>query len=284
MGKYLDSIDYNKIVFNTFQLPESDFYKYYSNKVEDHFADNPDLFDELEAAVERRIKWYRDRHPDDYSIDEWMIDNDGKNVLDKNGKKIKVTRILDFEEADQVCIPLLVHLPGYGLGRSINKSFFDQQIAVIHSLSIVNTLRNFIDKQTVKGGKKKRTKTFQDLFIRKEIGDQVIKILIDNGYLTNGKWNYPKGIDKSIATPFYVLQEYFGLIKQHGSLGTKLRIWCAGLGVPAEVNFIRNLKLNPADGKRPTQSFKNERKEFFKIFEYRFKVLNPLPEDYPNTK
>jgi hypothetical protein len=261
MGKYLDSIDYNKIVFNTFQLPESDFLKYYSNVVEDHLADNNDLFDELLAAIDRRINWYRDQHKPDYSFDSQGVD--------KKGNKIIITNILDdWDEADEVYIPLFIH---YGINRSINKSFFDEQIRIVQVLSIQHNIRNTVTKLREKSTKGRKVKTFEGLFSQKEIAKKVIKILTDNDCLASGIWNY-QGNNKSVATPFYVLRDYFGLINPDESpIGTKLKTWCSGMGITANPGYIKNLKNNPdTNGKNPTIGYRREQKEFFKLFELHF--------------
>lgn len=269
MGKYLDSIDYNKIVVNTFQLPESDFFKYYSNQVEDHIAHNPDMFDELIAAIERRIEWYRDQHPDDYSY----------NGKDQNGNDITI--ILDFDEADQVYIPLFNCLPGYNLRRSINKAFFDEQIKVVNLLSIKYNLKkivdNAVDKNNIGKSSKRRARSFKDLFVEQEQADMVLKILTENEYITSGIWSYDDGDEKAIATPYYILRDYFFLIKPDGSsLGSKLKLWCSGLGVSADAGYIKNLTNIPK--KRPPQKYKNRLKEFYKLFEYHFKPVKPLEQ------
>ena len=123
MVKYLDSIEYNKIVFNTFQLPESDFFKYYSQVVVDHLADNPDLFDELKLAINRRIEWLRGMHPIDYTQQYWSVDEDGNKTL------IPLRKL--YEEFDDVSYPLPSEL---GIRRKINKSFFDEQIRIIKEI------------------------------------------------------------------------------------------------------------------------------------------------------
>lgn len=267
MGKYLDSIDYNKIVFNTFQLPESDFFKYYSNVVEDHLANNSDLFDELLSAIERRVEWYRKLHPNDYSIDETRID--------KNGNKQKVTHILDnWDEADMVLMP--VYLQDGTFITKINKPFFDKQIRIVQVLSIQHNIRNTVTKLREKSTKGRKVKTFEGLFGQKEIAKKVIKILTDNNYLVSGVWSYQVN-NKSIATPFYVLRDYFGLINPDGSpLGTKLKTWCSGMGITANDGFIKNLKKNPEDGKNPTRDYRREQKEFFVLFKSHFTAMNQL--------
>jgi len=214
MGKYLDSIDYNKIVFNTFQLPESDFYKYYSNKVEDHVSDNPDLFDELLRAIERRIDWYRDQHSSDYSIDDWGRDKDGNVKLDKNGNMTKVTRILDFDEADQVYIPLSFALPGYGLNRSINKSFFDEQIRIVLALAISHNIKTLVGNSELKPRKGRKAKpiTYKSLFRNPAHADQVKEILEKNEITKNNKYvKDPErsGNDSELLAAYYVLQPLF---------------------------------------------------------------------------
>ena len=116
--------------------------------------------------------------------------------------------------------------------------------------------------------------SFKKLFTKEEYSEEVIKILTEEGYLISGKWFY-SNYNKSIAIPFYVLRDYYGLIKDDGSpLGTKLKTWCSGLGITYD--DVKNLKTNPQDGINPTRKFKMAQKEFFVLFKSHFKPIREL--------
>lgn len=131
MGKYLLHKDYDKIVSKTLDKPESDFYKYYSNKVNKYVSDNSDMFDELISAIDRRIEWLRGFHPIDYTQEYWMVDDDG------NKKQIPLRKL--YEEFDDVSY-LLTFAPGKE--RRFNKSFFDEQIRIVEVLSVQHKIKS----------------------------------------------------------------------------------------------------------------------------------------------
>jgi len=133
----------------------------------------------------------------------------------------------------------------------------------------------YINKHSRQG--KKELKSFDSIFAQEEHGTKILKILADEEYLISGTWSY-SGDGKSIATPFYVLRDYFGLIKKDGSpLGNKLKIWCSGLGISKTNDQIRNLKNNPdVDGKNPTEKYRMQQKEFFVLFSSHFQPIKQL--------
>lgn len=133
----------------------------------------------------------------------------------------------------------------------------------------------YINKHSIQG--KKELKSFDSIFTHEEHGSKILKILTDEEYLISGTWSY-FGDGKSIATPFYILRDYFGLIKKDGSpLGNKLKIWCSGLGINKTNNQIRNLKNNPdVDGKNPTRKYRMQQKEFFVLFSSHFQPIKQL--------
>jgi hypothetical protein len=241
MGKYLDSIDYNKIVFNTFQLTESDFYKYYANKVKDHLVDNSDMFDELLAAINRRIKWYRDQHSSYYSYDSQKVD--------KEGQKITVTNILDdWDEADMILIP--VYLQDGTFITKVNKPFFDQQIKVINMLSIQHNLKATLNNVR-KPSKKKLT--FKDLFKNKDNAQIVKDILETKGYTINGEWQGLTSDKSELLAAYYVIKP---LLKQ-GKVTPQARIFYKEFRLEKDYIDERSFRNEP---------FNNNRDQFETLF------------------
>jgi len=242
MAKRLLSMDYDKIVIGTFSLRGSDFYKYYQNIIDEFSSDNPDIYSELQVSLKRAKEEY--------------------NILLDSGHKLKVY---------------------------LNDSFFDEQIELIKEISKYNEGRKVLDEArnrlndiknliaTSSKQRNKKTETFESIFNDKNHSEKILQIFADNDYLINGKWNFPGGTQKSLATPYNILQDYFGLIKNYTRTPrTKLRIWCKGLGFNPNNNELKNLLNNPANGKNPTQKFKQEQKEFFELFKYKFAPIKQL--------
>lgn len=263
MGKRLLQKDYDRIVFETFSIPETDFYNYYSNIIEENLGANEGIFQKLLSAVNRWIAWYKKQHSDDYKYDgrTWDGDeNEKETLIDPDTIEISLYR-------------------SFNINRHIDKSFFDEQIKIIDGLSKLHNLRKgmaLIEDERKKIAEQlkqlkkpqKEPKTFESLFIQEEYAEKIINIFTAEGYLTSGNWTYPGNNNKSIATPFFVLQDYFGIIKNDTRPArTKLRIWCNRLGVSPNNNNLKSLLNNPADGKNPTLKFKQEQKEFYKLFE-----------------
>jgi hypothetical protein len=58
MGKRLLTKDYQDIVFESFKLPEIDYYNYYLNIVEKNYQYNPDIIKWIITILKNWIDWY----------------------------------------------------------------------------------------------------------------------------------------------------------------------------------------------------------------------------------
>jgi len=140
-----------------------------------------------------------------------------------------------------------------------------------------------VSVKAVKTIKVQKVEPFDYLFLSgdkkqlaSETAKKVLKSFTDNDYLISGKWNCPGGDYKTIAIPFYILRDYFGLITPGRQTGKLLKIWCVGLGIEPGRSFIRNCEKNPEEGKRPTIDYQRKRGEFYKLFEYYFTPIKDL--------
>ncbi|HTN00200.1 MAG TPA: hypothetical protein VL088_15695 [Pedobacter sp.] len=122
MEKKLLSRDYDAIVFETLNIPESDFFDYYLNIVNEHYTSNPDITVKLMKAIARGIEWYRNRRGDRI---RWDVDKSGNKTL---------------YDQDKTSIPLYPH----GIHSHINKSFFDSQT---DKIQLIDDLIGFYDAQ-----------------------------------------------------------------------------------------------------------------------------------------
>ena len=125
MGKRLLTKEYNKIVFETFKMPQRDYLDYYSNIIDENYKNNPNIIQNLELAVNRCIEWYKSKI--DYSPDF---------EADKNGNKKRIN-------PEETYIPLF---PKFDTERNVNKAFFDDQIKIIHIIgSIINSKNKVLE-------------------------------------------------------------------------------------------------------------------------------------------
>ncbi|HEY5125558.1 MAG TPA: hypothetical protein VIK14_17660 [Ignavibacteria bacterium] len=161
----------------------------------------------------------------------------------------------------------------HGKGTEIFGNYNPYKLMNEYFIKTETEIKKYLPK---KNQPEKKLKTFERLFIQEEYAVTVIKIFTEEEYLISGKWAYP-GNSKSIATPFYILQDYFRIIKNDTTpQRSKLRIWCNKLGVYPNDDNLKNLLLNPAKGKNPTPKFRQEQKEFYKLFESSFSSFRLL--------
>ncbi len=123
MAKRLLSKDYNKFVFDTFSMPEKDYFNYYSNIVDENYKYNPDIIEKLKFAINGWIEWYKTK-----------IDYRPVWEVDKNGNKTKL-------DPTKTRIPLYVE---FGIQRHVDKSFFDEQLKIIKLIGGNINLKNRI--------------------------------------------------------------------------------------------------------------------------------------------
>lgn len=135
----------------------------------------------------------------------------------------------------------------------------------------------WVEKQSKKQGRKsqqieRKIATFEGIFHTKEDADTVLKILGENNYLEDGKWNRECGRPKNdLMVPFYVLKSYFSVFSGNNISETaRIRAWCQGLGETVTDNEIRSLRINPINGKNPTNTVVKRFMEFYVLFKYHF--------------
>lgn len=130
MNKRLLTEDYKSIVKKTLEMPESNFYNYYLNIVEENFRYNPDIIDQINLIINNWILWYKSKvyggkvrikfedgttkHVDRNQV--WESDEDGKRIP------------LDIEKTQY---PLLID---FGIRRSVDRAFFDNQKNIVKTI------------------------------------------------------------------------------------------------------------------------------------------------------
>jgi hypothetical protein len=203
MGKKLLSKDYDRFVFETFELRGIDFYKHYYNVVKDNISDNSDVFQELISAVNRWIEWYKDRV------------NRGALLVDENGRIMK--------DKYTTFIPLF---PEYGIFRSVDLAFFENHLRIIEDIErqekqeikisilerISANLKKQMDNTKPKRGRKVKPLSYKGLFMNPAHPDQVKEILEKEKITKNYK--YVKDPERSnndseLLAAFYVLEPLF---------------------------------------------------------------------------
>lgn len=119
------SNDYEKIVFETLKLPETDLEKYYIKIIYKYYESNSDITDCLINAIKHWINWYRSKI--NYSI-AWESDADGSNSKRINPETTE--------------IPLFGLIGVNNIRTHINKSYFENQITIIQKLEVIIKMRN----------------------------------------------------------------------------------------------------------------------------------------------
>jgi hypothetical protein len=241
MGKRLLQRDYDQIVFDAYNLPESDFYKYYSNITDENQESNDDIFQELISAVNRQIDWYRNLHKRDYTYEgsTWEVDEAGNR-----------TRL----NPDETSIPLPWEL-GIRIRTHINKSFFDEQIRIINGLSdlhkvgrgmsILTGIKTKLEERLkllekpTRGRRPQPAISYRELFRDPQKADLVKEIFEKQGYTKNNKWikdlTNPNrsNNDSELLCAFYVLRPLF---KNHYK-------------TPASIIFYNEFEVTPLSNK-----------------------------------
>lgn len=252
MGKRLLSKDYDEIVFETFKLPESDFFKYYSNIVEEHIPFNSDLYEELILSVNRWIVWYRSQHQEDYTFGgrTW----DGDKLMNPDETSISLLSLFDIR-------------------RHIDKSFFDMQLEQIEILKVRNDIDKLVeanekfklqlhqfekeprkDNKISLDRKQKEPQTFECLFKDSNIAKKVKEIFEIKGYTVNGKWQGLSNDKSELLCAYYVLKN---IIKPGLKVAPTVKIFYSEFGLPE--NHITDRMMT-------TEPFNDIRKEFESVF------------------
>lgn len=96
MDKYLLSSDYWEVIMQGCKLPKIDHPSHFLNFADQHFKNNPDLFEKLRSTVTDIIKWfkeaYNNRNEPENPV-EWSIDGESEFyiLLYRADGNIKVT-------------------------------------------------------------------------------------------------------------------------------------------------------------------------------------------------
>lgn len=125
MAKKLLSSDYTVFVQGAFKIPETDFYNYYFNIVNEHVEDNIDVVEKLINAVNEQIDLYRNRRG---THQAWEVDEKGNRIA------------INWDEGSMSLLPV------FGINRKINKSFFDNQIVQLEDINSLVDLRSCVKK------------------------------------------------------------------------------------------------------------------------------------------
>jgi hypothetical protein len=136
--KLLDS-DYDKAVFETLYISDSDIRNYYLNYLNEHYHANNDILQKLEIAINRMIEFYRSKSDRGRSV--WFVNEDGtKTPLD----------------TDTIEIPILsFNAHRISNHRShVSKSFFDFQLEELSNIGklleyrkTMQTVESFLPKE-----------------------------------------------------------------------------------------------------------------------------------------
>lgn len=131
MAKRLLTKDFKSIVFETFNMPESDFHNYYLNVIEEYHAQNPSIVKGLIQVLNGWIGWYNSkvysgklitiRHKDGTTV---TIDKNQTFEVDENGQRVKI----DLRKTE---IPLY---PDLSIKKHVNRAFFENQIKILEAI------------------------------------------------------------------------------------------------------------------------------------------------------
>lgn len=130
MQKRLITKDYEKIVFESFKISETDLHNYYLNIIEEKYHYNKDIVSKLKESVNNYLNCY---YSEIYGKSITVTFEDGsKEVVnenqtwyeDKNGKRIPIP-------LENKLIPLLLK---FGIYKHVNKSFFDNQLKELNRI------------------------------------------------------------------------------------------------------------------------------------------------------
>ncbi len=111
MKKRLLSSDYKNIVLESFKIPQNDHLKYYSNIIDEHIQNNPDIFQELQSEIHNWFLWH-DRETSDFSI-----------RFPRLSKEYAIN-------PDEISIP--INRPDFSI--QLNKAYLNNQLNIINQL------------------------------------------------------------------------------------------------------------------------------------------------------
>jgi len=186
MGKKLLSKEYDKTVSDSFFLSDKDIYKHYSNFIDEHLQDNPDLFDELLSSIERWREWYMKQVYQSKSDYTWEVDENGN------------------EELIDEYLPLHSY---FGKIGHINKQFLDKQIELIRRIRLFKKVDETREK-LIQLSKRHRKKpmTFRDLFRDKDNAKRVKELFESHNYTIKGKWQGLTGNKSELLCAYYAFK------------------------------------------------------------------------------
>lgn len=237
MGKRLLSKDYDMIVQETFAMPDNDLKKYYLNTVEENISDNPDIFIQLKNAIQRKLNWYLNQLPR-YQV--WEID-------DSTGERIPV----DQEKQPFSLIP-------FGIGRFINRSFFDQQVRiveVIETLKEVDRKINDFKKIALNPKTGRKDNSFNGLFRDSDNAKKVKDIFETKRYTIKGIWQGQTNAKSELLCAYNVLKD-LGLLRPESKTTPTAKIFYSEFGLPDGYISDRMLRTIPKDNDI-TKEFEN---------------------------
>jgi hypothetical protein len=132
MGKRLLTKDYDGFVKETFALSESDFFNHYSNIIDEHLQDNPELFQELEKTINLLFEWYKSKV---HGKPIWVKFNDGYEPKEAGIYSNQHWYIKDGKRIFNDLLKNELDLYSYfGINRKIKGEFFEYQLEVLTRL------------------------------------------------------------------------------------------------------------------------------------------------------
>ena len=147
--KLLLTKDYNDIVKETFTLPKRDIEKYYTNIINEHIGDNPDIYQELKQAVTRWLDWYRKQAGKDVVYATKKEQGEQEKTMYTEAEKAAWEAKHREDRITDIYIPVSVG----GITRNVNKAFFTRQLFLL----------NFIERSGMRGNKThKKTSTIEE--------------------------------------------------------------------------------------------------------------------------
>jgi hypothetical protein len=142
MAKRLLTKDFENIVFETFSMPETDFYNYYLNTVEEHHSQNPNITAQIFEVLKNWVQWHKSKVYSGTIIEVESEDGTTQNIdlnqswyIDEYGKTI-------YSNLDETAVSLL---PEFGINRQVNRAFFDNQIKILETIQSSIELKQKIE-------------------------------------------------------------------------------------------------------------------------------------------
>lgn len=141
MKKRLLTKDYERIVLESFIIPQSDWYKYYLNLIESNYQYNTDIAEQIEQVLNKWIEFYKSKvygglvpiENENGKIE--YVDINQIFEVDENGKKTAIN-------LEETLFPFQLELEGVIHTKSMNRRYFEKQIETIGTIKDAISLKN----------------------------------------------------------------------------------------------------------------------------------------------